>query len=354
MPEEIQIADIEQALKQQREREEAANQIPASLFNLILYCHEPERFAYFQDFVRGIIDKFPCRVIMILGDKDPSHNLLKVSVNNLITTKGDLTVACDQIHIDVTASQMVRVPFIILPHLIADLPIYLFWGQDPTQERDILPYLQPYATKLIYDSVCVDQLPTFSRAILAMMAKSNMTFSDRNWAAISGWRELLARTFDNQEKIFQLHAAKAVRIVYNDSTAEGMRHPEIRALYLQAWLAAQMEWKFLEASQDMQKIIYSNSVHQIQVDLTPRKSSMTTPGTILEVNVETPEILFEIARSDHLPQAVVHISTPQECAMPFSLPLPDAKKSSYFLRELFYKGAGTHYRQALIKIGEMR
>ncbi len=352
MTAEIQIADIEQELKRQWEEEEAKNQIRANLFNLIIYCHEPRRAAFFQDFVRAIVEKFPCRIIMIQKDPDPSHNSLKVSVSNVVTTKGELTLACDQITIDVTASQMARVPFIILPHFLSDLPIYLLWSQDPAQETEILPYLHSYASKLIIDSECAEDLPTFSRDILTLMSRSKIVISDMNWAAISGWRDLLARTFDNQEKIFQLHGAKTVRILYNGSTTDCIAHPKIRVLYLQAWLAAQMEWKFIEA--DQQRIKYSNNADQLTIEMIPQNDPSTTPGTIISIEINTySDRVFAIERSKRLQQAVIHISTQEECAMPFSLPLPDPKKSSAFLREVLYRGAGSHYRRTLEKLAEL-
>jgi glucose-6-phosphate dehydrogenase assembly protein OpcA len=354
--EEILIADIDKELEKLREAEESQHQIRASLFNLILYNNEARRTAHFQEFVQAIIDIYPCRIVFIQSDSDPSHNYIRVSVSSVATSKGEVSIACDQIHVEVTASQLHRVPYLILPHLLADLPIYLLWGQDPTQPNELLTYFQRYATRIIFDSECAKNLPHFGAALSEMIASGKIEISDMNWVAIRGWRDVMARTFDNQEKIQQLHGAKNVQILYNGTRTAAISHPEIQALYLQAWLAAQMQWRFIEASLtgEVKTVKYHND-GQIEIKLLSREEQTTQPGTILAIDVETyGKRLFSIARKERLNQVVVHLSTQEECAMPFSLPLQDSKRGPTFLRDLLYRGAGSHYKNTLGMIAQIQ
>lgn len=353
IPEEIRIADIAKELERQWEQQQAKNQTRASLFNLILYSHERRRSANLQDFVSSIIEKFPCRIIFIQGDREPAQNYLRVSVSNIVTSKGEISIACDQILIEVSASQMARVPFIVLPHLISDLPVYLLWGQDPTREAEILPHFKPYAERLIFDSESMEDLPHFSKAILEMMDEWKMEISDLNWIVISSWRDAIARVFDSEGKVRILKEAKSVRIAYNGAKTDWITHPALQAIYLQAWLAALMDWKLdnLSLAEDSRAIL---SYGQTIVELIPKEDKMTPPGSLLSIEVESDtENLFHIARREHQPQLIVHVSTPEECAMPFTLPLKDSKRGSTFLRDVLYRGAGCHYRQTLSKIFEM-
>ena len=355
--EEIRIADISKELQRQWEEQEAKNQIRASLFNLIIYSHEICRAECLKDFVETIIEKFPCRIIFIQADKDPSQNYSRASVSNVVTSKGEVSIACDKINVEVSMSQLKRVPYIILPHLLSDLPIYLLWGQDPTKELEILPHLHQYAKRLIFDSECAQDLSGLSQGILKMMENWNIEIFDMHWADIKCWRDVMARTFDNQDKIFQLHDTKTIRIVYNGTKTDWVAHPAIQSVYLQAWIAGQMEWKFEEAafSEGMISVKYDNEAHQIAVELVSREDPATAPGTILSVEVQTSrETLFAIERQERLPQVVVHISTPQECSMPFSLPLQDSRQSSTFLRDLLYRGSESHYQRALAMIAKIK
>lgn len=348
--EEIQIADISTELQRQWEEQEAKNQIRASLFNLIIYSHDVQNAEYLKNFAEAIIEKFPCRIMFIQVDQDPSHNYLRVSVSNVVTSKGEVTIACDKINIEVSVSQLKRVPYIILPHLLSDLPIYLLWGQDPSKENEILPHLHKYAKRLIFDSESAQELPEFSKMILKLMEKWKIEFADIHWIATKGWRDALTRIFDTEEKISQLHDAKIMTIHY---TAANSVHPDIQAIYLQAWIGAQMGWKVVDVyiSKGIKNIKYLNGAHQIDVALIPREDAATQPGSILSFEVQTyGEVQVFIERKERLPQIVVHITTPQECAIPFSLPLLDTKQSPSFLRDLLFRSAGKHYVKTLALI----
>lgn len=351
--EEIQIADISKELQRQWEEQEAKNQIRASLFNLIIYSQDVLRADYLKKFADAIIEKFPCRIIFIQVDQDPSHNYLRVSVSNVVTSKGEASIACDKINIEVSVSQLKRVPYIILPHLLSDLPIYLLWGQDPSKENEILPHLYKYAKRLIFDSESIQELPEFSKAILKLMEKWKTEFADIHWIVTKSWRDALSRIFDNEEKVSQLHDAKTIRIHYNAAKSDGIVHPDIQAVYLQAWIGAQMGWKIVDVymSKEIKKVKYLNGARQIDVELIPSEDNATQPGSILSFDAITyGEVQFFIERKELLPQIVVHITTPQECAMPFSLPLLDSKQSPSFLRDLLFRSAGKHYVKTLAQI----
>ena len=309
--EEIQIADISKELERQWEEQKAKHQVRASLFNLILYCHEPHRVPYFEEFIQTLVERFPCRIFFIQGELNPAQNYLKVSVSNVITSDGELSIACDEIHIAVTTSQMRRVPFIILPHLLADLPIYLLWGQDPTRDNTIFPHLQGFAHRLIFDSESAHDLPRFSRALQEMREKGKFEVVDMIWAAVGGWRDVFASTFDTQEKVLQLRDAKTISITYNGAKTEWIKHPEIQAFYLQAWLAAEMEWKVVSRKEST--LTYHNGEHEVHIDLVSQETGV--PGTILTCEVvSAQEHIFSMARNETLQQVIVHISTLEECA----------------------------------------
>lgn len=228
MTEEIQIADIAKELSRQWEMQEAAHQVRASLFNLIFYSDEEN--SYLKSFVETIVEKFPCRIILIQSNKEPSQNYVRVSVSSHV--KGN--IACDQINIEVSQSQLKRVPFIIYPHLLSDLPIYFLWGKDPCEENLIFSELQKIAKKMIFHS---QDLIAFSHNF---SKKRNYEISDVNWVSTRGWRAALASTFDNPEKLTHLRDAHLIHISYN----KGNGHSENQAIYLQAWIAGLLEWDF--------------------------------------------------------------------------------------------------------------
>src|SRR5689334_22166509 len=97
-----------------------------SLFNMVIYTHEPRRAAYYEDIVRMVASQFPSRVIFIRAEEQAKTPYLKINQ----ASDDSQQPKNGQIFIDVGGSDINRVTSIILPNLIPDLPIYLLWGQD--------------------------------------------------------------------------------------------------------------------------------------------------------------------------------------------------------------------------------
>ena len=259
-----------------------------------------------------------------------------------------------QINIDVSYKQLHRVPFIVLPHFVSDLPIYLLWGQDPTTEHMIFPHVRRYASRLIFDSDCTQNLQRFSKMILEELHHKNLEIRDINWASTGSWRDVLGRTFDTPEKIHQLHFSKNIQIIFNNHKTEVITHPEIQAIYVQGWIAAQMGWQFksIENRPESRRIIYNTGSNDAVVTLLPQIHHNIPPGTILSFEAASYDDHFIVSRKEDQPKVVIHISSLEQCEMPFTLSLPDLRKGPAFLQELFYRKTSVHYQNMLKLIGQ--
>lgn len=323
----------------------------ASLFNLIIYTHEPRRAAYFQDIVRMITSQFPCRVIFIYGDEEASEPYLRVKLSP--SNEAANALINDQIYIEAGGAHLKRVPFIILPYLIADLPIYLLWGQDPTTEHAVLPHLQKYATRLIFDSECSENLQCFSKSILSYVNLNQREITDMNWARIRSWREVLTQTFDTQERIDQLNNSKNIKIVYNNRSSDLSLNPETQAFYLQAWLATQLKWNFEKIEKSDQAILihYRSATSSILVQLEGEKRDQLPPEEIIGFEASNDEnFLISLSRKG-TDQIIVHCSTIDRCELPFTLQLANIWSGRSFMQEIFYKKTSNQYFNMLKLIG---
>src|SRR5688572_12204280 len=110
--------------------QQSVNEQVSCLFNLVIYTAEEERTAYFGKLFAKISEKFPSNIIFIQAiDKPlPDKELVKkfVPENNNKSAKSG-----EQFIIKAAPDQLSQVPFILLPMLLPDLPIYLIWGQNP-------------------------------------------------------------------------------------------------------------------------------------------------------------------------------------------------------------------------------
>lgn len=350
---EISIADIEKELSRLWETQKQKKLLRASLFNLVIYASDPRRVKKLSHTINTILEKYPCRIIFIKADNDTSKNYIKVNVASAMMGKGETAVACDEIEIEVSHSQLHRVPFIILPHFLPDLPIYLLWGQDPTTEYVILPSLHPYASRLIFDSDCTSNLQSFSRKMLQEIDTGLLEIRDINWASTGSWREVMAHLFRKAETFEKLRSCRRLKIEYNATKFQGISHPEIQGIYLQGWIAAQLEWTFhkIQILDDKRQIQYKGEESGVEVDLIPIETQKEFSDTLLSIEIITSEgNSYVIQRQGSQPKVQIHITTQDRCEIPYALPLQDIRKGNYFMQELFYRRTSDHYRNMLTLI----
>ncbi|CCB86582.1 putative uncharacterized protein [Parachlamydia acanthamoebae UV-7] len=353
----VPVASIETELANLWESQGEKNKIKACLFNLVIYTQDARRIPFFDEIVHSFIEKYPCRVIFIQGNQQEKDAAINVKVSNVILQDGNTLIGCDQIILEAGINQIHRIPFIILPLFVPDLPIYLLWGENPATETKILPYILEFANKLIFDSEWTEDLQNFSKKVLTQIDRLKIEVTDFNWATLRGWRCVLSQTFDTPDKIDILNKGAVLYISYNSKKTEFLLHNEINALYLQAWLAAQLGWSIESADCDIQNrhLKYSYQKHPIEVKLIPEEHDDSSPGDILSIEIYTKEgCSIEIAKKKDLSQVYVHMATPEKCELPFTISLPNLQRGFNFIKEVFYHSANEHYHNMLLMLSKTR
>ncbi len=346
----IDIPNIEAELQKLWRTQTLGNQLKASLFNLVIYSHEERRTDYLKEVIKNFIIKFPCRIIFINCKREETEDSLKVTVSDRFLGGEDSAVFCDQIYIEVTPSLLRRVPYIILPHFIPDLPIYLLWGQDPIYEHEVLPALEQYAVRLIYDSECNHNLKLFSLKVLEKMHRSKLDFMDVSWALIGGWRDAIAECFDSTEKLAALQDADLIQIVYNAVQVDKFYHTERQAIYLAIWIAAMMDWHFVENKKNENEIqlVFTRGEKSANIKLIPVHQPDLPPGQLVCVEVSSKNNHANLKLQQNNPsRIVVNMTTENECEMPFILTVPDPRRGTGVLKELFFQRPSIHYKEVL-------
>lgn len=343
-------ADIENELAKLQPQEEKGD-VKASLFNLIVYTICGKQATHYKERVRSLIEKFPCRIMFIECDQDKEEDFLQLKV----TTErlNHSPIVCDQIYISCSKSQMPKVPFLILPNVISDLPLYLLWGQDPLSETVILPELIHYADRLVFDSECYDNLQEFCSNMLAKIGALPTVLVDINWAIFRGWRKLLAQAFDTEPKIAELKKCKYLAITYNDIKSDVFRRNETQCIYMVGWLASRLKWKILsiQGLHEATRILCKTQDGECSVSFCSEFISDLQPGAILNIAFDfgnSNSMFFE--RKEQQKRVNVHVSSKDICEMPFSLPLPDLNKGIDFIKEVFHKVPSKDYREMLKKL----
>ncbi len=262
-------------------------------------------------------------------------------------SKKSFSDRCDQVKIRASESNLMQVPYIVLGSLVADLPVYLIWGQDPTTANPILPALLNLSTRMIYDSESSDNLREFSEHILTNLKAEKIDFMDIDWALIRGWRDVIAKVFDTAEKLEMLKRCNSIKIYYNEISSIFVKHNSYRAYYLQGWVAAQMGWEFLSIN-EAKTITYRHGDIKTSVDLEKVNNTEIPPGTILKIVFASDKHEdIVISKIENHSMVLVHITQGDKCELPFSLRLPNFQRGLSFIKEIFYFRTSDHYKNML-------
>lgn len=323
----------------------------ACLFNLIVYTKMSERTDYFRTIVQHIIDKFPSRVIFITADSNSKESYLKTAVSVVTTGEKENTFACDNIDIAVGGKDYERVPFVILPLIIPDLPAYLLWAEDPCETNPLFEKLQKFASRIIFDSESSSSLMQFANSVVQFEEKKHPNVADMNWARTEHWRDLIAATFYSANRLEKLKNAATVEIAYNKFSSEYFTHVKVQSIYVQAWLASRLEWQFKSVKEQGGKdiFIYESNGQEVQICLAPKESKLLKPGAVMGVTItDRQKEVFCFSRNPENPTHIsIEVSSEEKCELPHHFILPDSATGQSLVKEITYHATSRHFLMAL-------
>ena len=337
---------IERELVRIWESLDKTNKTRACLFNLIVFNQLSARTDYIRNIVQKIIDTFPCRVLFVSHDSDPSKSYLKTAVSVMASQEKNSTV-CDDIDIGVAGSDWERVPYVILPHIVPDLPVYLLWAEDPSKPHPLFQPLSNLATRIIFDSESADSLFGFAQALLSFKEQKGLDIADLNWARLEGWRDLLSSTFDSKERLGDLRDVKELFITYNARESEFFCHLKIQAMYLLALLSARLGWRFqsVQGHKGAFRFQFDKVAATIESCFWPDLS----PGSIISLGITSNrEAHYHFMRNQkQMHQVTIQNSTLESCELPYQFILGKSQMGQSLVREIFLKGTSSFFLQML-------
>ena len=298
-----------------------------------------------------VVEKFPCRTLFISEDPDSKQDYLKTAVSVVIPIISESTIACDQIDIGVAGPSIEKVPSLILPHILPDLPIYVLWTEDPNAPHPLLNPLIQLATRFIVDSESTTHLYDFAQNVLKIHKTSHVDIADLNWARTQGWRSLIASTFDTPARMNLLSEINSLQLIYNARQAPFFCHLNIQSIYLLAWFASRLDWQMKQASPNL-SFQFEHTKRKIDVSISSDKWEKLGSGTVIAVNINTQSgNVFEASRiPERYHYVKIHLSSPQSCEVPYQFLLGQTATGQSLVSEICTQGTSSHYLDALQKI----
>jgi glucose-6-phosphate dehydrogenase assembly protein OpcA len=227
--------------------------------------------------------------------------------------------------------------------------VFLVWAEDPSQDCGLCEELKQFATRIIFDSECTEDLGNFSQIVLQMQKKFSCEVADLNWARLENWRSLLSSIFSHPEKLKHLQNARVISITYNAQETPFFCHTKIQSIYLQAWIACRLKWSLQSFSSTLASFIYQNGEKKIEVKLQEVKKSQLPPGVILSLNIQTEagENLVFSRDANNLAQVSLEYSSQTQCQLPIQMLIAKSDSGQSLVKEICHKGTSEHYLAVL-------
>ncbi len=330
------------------------NKMRASLFNLVIFNKLSKRTDYIRNIVQKVVEKFPCRTLFISEDTTTNLSYLKTAVSVLMPTLSESSIACDLIDIGVAGKDLEKIPLLILPHLLPDLPIYVLWSEDPTIPHPLFSPLTSLATRVIFDSECADDLSSFAKTLIHFKETTHIDIADLNWARTQGWRDLIASTFASHHRLSDLNDLSSIQLTYNARESDFFCHVKIQGMYLLAWLSNRLGWKNMKLSKNG-VLQFQSKQGEISAQIASAIWEKLGSGTVISVSMTTKQ--GQHFQAERIPERYHYVkiamSSENSCELPYEFVLGQTATGASLVKEICTKETSIHFLEMLKDLSQM-
>ena len=222
----------------------------ASVLNLIVYADREEHARRAARSISDLALRHPSRAIVVLADRGRQREQSERRIEmhcQLPVPDGARQVSYEQILVRATGDVDDRLASAVIPLLVPDLPVFLWWtGTPPLGSRSFADLLR-LTDRLIVDSADFAR-PEITLPIIARIsdeARGRFGLTDLNWTRLTPWREIATAFFDVPAWRLFLDGITGLRVGFAVDMDGRDIHPS-QALLLVGWLASHLGWRPLE------------------------------------------------------------------------------------------------------------
>jgi glucose-6-phosphate dehydrogenase assembly protein OpcA len=283
--------------------------------------------------LESVIARFPCRAIVVRGTDDPERRVsAEVSALCHLPAPGLPQVCSERIVLRAGRRAIELIPGAVRPLLEADLPLVLWWTDEPDRHEALFRDLASECSRLILDLPD----PGARAAALRLGLDPELCPSSRDtaWFGLARWRELVAQFFDPSCHHESLQRIDSVRL---EVLSPDPSRPPRLAIWLASWLAGQLGWekqgqpgKSGSKSESFTRATFRGPNGPIAVEITTRALPPGLPNSprLADVTITAQGQggldRFRLRRPDPSSSSVlVEADTPSACHLPRVVNAPE-------------------------------
>jgi glucose-6-phosphate dehydrogenase assembly protein OpcA len=288
-----------------------------SVLTLVVVASRPETEERVLGTIGELAARHPSRTIVLApGDPDgPARLDARIFAACQVPERGGPQICTEQILLRTGGEADQHLAALVHPLLIHDLPVMLWWPDDPPFGHSRFSGLVGSCDRLLVDSGTFREDGGSGLAGLAALGvhgpRSVASIHDVGWLRLTRWRELLAGLFDHPLLAPELHEARSLRIDVLQPRA-GLR-PTWGALFA-GWVGAALGWSVetpLAPGGDGGTLAgaFHSGRGTIPVEIRPAAGSpdrdLHAPGSLLRVELKLGRRAHEVRarvtrQADHL------------------------------------------------------
>src|SRR6185503_63841 len=221
----------------------------ASVLNLIVYADREEHARRAARSIAELALRHPSRAIVVLADRGSREGVeQRIDMHcRLPIPDGARQVCYEQILVRAHGDVDDRLVSAVIPLLVPDLPIFLWWTGTPALGTRSFGDLLHLTDRLIVDSADFAR-PELTLPVIARIsdeARGRFGLTDLNWTRLTPWREIATAFFDVPSWRPFLEGITGIRVGFAVDMDGRDIHPS-QALLLVGWLASRLGWRPLE------------------------------------------------------------------------------------------------------------
>lgn len=230
--------ELSRLLQPPEDAEDSAQPVTRACMSNLIVVAGRESAPSISDELATIAERHPSRVLLLLAEPEAGEQI-RAAVSALCYRTGEGRQICSE-HVEVAAapSERRRLPSIVRPLLIGDLPTTLWWNaaEAPPLGGEVFDELAAMADRVIYDSL---GWPDPARNVIATAdwaLRKGSAVCDLAWGRLEPWRRLLAESLDPALRPGALEALHCVDVEHGP-------HALPKAWLLVGWLARCLGWR---------------------------------------------------------------------------------------------------------------
>jgi len=247
--------------------------VRACMGNLIIYLEREDDRNDIQNIVSEVVRVRPSRVILMFAYPDLPDEPVQVSVTAQCWLEGSNRerVCSEQIKIRATGKKIFDLPGIVVPLLVSDVPVHLWWRDRFLDRQELFEGFIDSIDHVIFEGLHWKNLPEKVARVeeLTRRLKGRVAVTNFNWSRLLPWQQRIAQFFDRGLYEHELDNLRRVSVEYHTppEQAEGRF---FQALLLSGWLAGQLHWRLRGASRkgtEVHFIFDAKDGRQVEIDI---------------------------------------------------------------------------------------